>query len=215
MGWKDAQLVEETPAPKAAGKGMVEEYLTALQDLGLTAAKGFLTAGPMGAVLAPGHRAVEKVGELVSETGYRAGGAVTDIATKAGAPAELAAAAGYGTNVGMQAIPVVAGSIGRQAAPLLKRGGEWFMQSAIKPGPTMRRSGQSKEAIQTMLQKGISPTSSGLEAAKGAVDDLEVAIQTTLENSPALVHKAKVGEHIKVAFDAVKHNLNRRILIVH
>lgn len=83
------------------------------------------------------------------------------------------------------------------------------MKSAIKPPIGMRRSGEAGEAIETMLQKGIAPTSSGLEAAKGAVDDLEIAIQTKLENSEGMASKAKVGEAIKSAFDSVKHNLSR------
>ena len=83
------------------------------------------------------------------------------------------------------------------------------MTSAVKPPAAMRKSGEATKAIETMLQKGVSPTSSGLEAAKGAVDDLEIAIQTTLENSPGVVNPAKVASSIKSAFDEVKFKLGR------
>lgn len=210
MGWQDAPIVGEEKSPKKASPGMLEDVEKSLYGTGSTILKGLVTGGPVGVAAALTQRGVEKAGQLVEETAYKAGGGVTDIASKAGASPELAAAAGYGTNVGIQALPVVAGSIGRQAAPLMEKAGRWFMTSAVKPGTTMRRSGEGAKAIETMLQKGISPTSSGLQAAKGAVDDLEAAIQTTLENSEAYVRKGAVGDRaLKSAFDAVKHNLDR------
>ena len=220
MGWKDAPVVgswsdapsaeQEKATPSKPRPGMLEDIERSLYGSGAAALKGFSTGGPLGAVASLTQRGVEKAGELVSETAYKAGGGVTDIAAKAGLPPELAAAAGYGTNVGIQALPVVGGAIARQAAPAMQKAGKWFMTSAVKPGTTMRRSGEGAKAIETMLKKGISPTSSGLEAAKGAVDDLEVAIQTTLENSPATVNKLGVAKSsLKSAFDDVKHNLDR------
>ena len=218
MGWKDAPVVQSSwrDAPESekiqskARPGMAEDLERSLLGSAGAALKGFMSGGPLGAAAATTQRGVEKAGELVSETAYKAGGGVTDIAVKAGLPPGAAAAAGYGTNVGIQALPVVAGSITRQAAPALQKAGKWFMQSAIKPGTTMRRSGEGAKAIETMLQKGISPTSKGLEAAKGAVDDLEVAIQTQLENSSATVSKIEAAKNAtKSAFDDVKHNLDR------
>jgi hypothetical protein len=207
--WKDAPETKKEPEAKAQ-PGMLEDIERSLYGTVGTALKGFQSGGPLGAMASMTQRGVEKAGELVSETAYKAGGGVTDIAAKAGLPPEVAAAAGFGTNVGIQALPVAAGSIARQAAPVMEKAGKWFMTSAIKPGTTMRRSGEGAKAIETMLQKGISPTSSGLQAAKGAVDDLEVAIQTTLENSPGYVRKSVVGQNaIDKAFADVKHNLSR------
>ena len=211
MGWQDAPLVEETEKPKPKSQpGMLEDFERSLYGTGAAALKGFASGGPLGAMASMTQRGVEKAGELVSETAYKAGGGVTDIAAKRGLSPEVAAGLGYATNVGIQALPVAAGSITRQAAPAMQKAGKWFMQSAVKPGTTMRRSGEGAKAIETMLQKGISPTASGLEAAKGAVDDFEVAIQTALENSGATVSKLDAAKKAtKNAFDAVKHNLNR------
>lgn len=190
--------------------GFAEEIERSLYGSAGTALKGFLSGGPLGAAASLTHRGVEEAGKLVEDTAYKAGGGVTDIASKAGYSPEVAAAAGYGTNVGIQAIPVVAGSIANQAAPLMKRAGRWLMTSAIKPPAGMRKSGEAAKAIETMLQKGISPTSSGLRATREAVDDLEIAIQTKLENSGATVSKiATAKAALKSASDDVKHNLNR------
>ena len=195
--------------PKAQ-PGMLEDIERSLYGTGAAFAKGFSTGGPLGGLASVGQRGVEKAGELVSETAYKAGGGVTDIAAKHGFSPETAAKLGFATNVGIEALPVVGGSIARQAAPLLQKGGKWAMQSAVKPPKAMIKGAESGPAIETMLKKGISPTSSGLEAAKGAVDDFEVAIQTTLENSPGYVRKSVVGQNaIDRAFAEVKHNLNR------
>ena len=211
MGWKDAPLVEETEKSKPkAQPGMLEDIERSLYGTAGAALKGFSSGGPLGAGASLTQRGIEKAGELVSETAYKAGGGVTDIAAKQGLSPETAAKLGFATNVGIQALPVVGGAISHEAAPVMKKAGKWFMTSAVKPGTTMRRSGEAGKAIETMLERGISPTSKGLEAARGAVDDLEVAIQTTLENSNATVGKNIVAERaMKNAFDAVKHNLNR------
>ena len=208
----ERQRATSKPQPTQAPKkqpGMFEDLKRSLLGSGVTAAHGLLTGGPLGAAGAITSKSVGELNKFVEETGYKAGGAVTDIASKQGLSPEVAAGAGYATNVGVQALPVVGGAVAGQLAEYPRKLGRWFMKSAIKPPIGMRRSGEAGEAIETMLQKGIAPTSSGLEAAKGAVDDLEIAIQTKLENSEGMASKAKVGEAIKSAFDSVKHNLSR------
>ena len=204
-----AVAVKPKPLSSEKRPGMMEDFGKSLQSTGSTLLKGFLTGGPAGAAASITQKGIEEAGKLVEETGYKAGGSVTDIASRAGLPPEVAAGAGLATNVGIQALPVVAGSVARQAAPILEKGGRWFMQSAVKPTLTSRKSGEAGQAIETMLQKGISPTSKGLESAKAAVDDLEVSIQTILENSKAMVNTAEVAKSVKTAVEAVKHNLAR------
>ena len=215
MGWRDAPIVQSSwrNAPEAQSKpqsGMLEDIERSLIGSGAAAAKGFLSGGPLGAVASITHRGVEKAGELVSETAYKVGGGVTDIASRAGVSPEVAAGAGLATNVGIQALPVVGGSIARQAAPVMEWAGKKLMTSAVKPPAGMRKTGEAGKAIVTMLEKGISPASKGLEAARGAVDDFEIAIQTQLENSGATVSKIDAAKNAtKSAFDGVKHNLDR------
>ena len=207
------RALSESVVPGKTSKpqpGMMEDIERSLYGTGAAFARGFATGGPLGGLASVGQRGVEKASELVSDTAYKAGGAVTDIAAKKGLPPEVSAGLGYATNVGIEALPVVGGSIARQAAPLMQKAGRWAMQSAVKPPHAMMKAGESGPAIETMLKKGVSPTSSGLNAAKGAVDDFEVAIQSTLENSPGYVRKSVVGQSaIDKAFAEVKHNLNR------
>ena len=213
MGWKDAPVVGSwSDAPRADAlteKKPEEQKSSDLKLQMMTGALKGMPGGPLGMLFEATKPISEKSQKTYSETAYKAGGAVTDIGAKAGLPPEAAAGVGFAANVGIQALPVVAGSVSRQAAPVLEKGGRWFMQSAVKPTLTMRKSGEAKAAIETMLQKGISPTSKGLESARAAVDDLEAAIQTTLENSKGIVNKAEVSKSIKTAVEGVKHNLAR------
>ena len=193
---------KSAPAPQPQGPSLESRMFTG-------ALRGGLLGGPVGALFMGTKPITEDAQKKYEETAYRAGGAVTDIAAKHGLPPEVAAGAGFATNVGIQALPVVAGSVAGKAAEYPRRTGRWLMQSAIKPPLSMRRSGEAGKAIETMLEKGIAPTTKGLDTVKGAIDDLEVKIQSVLENSEGMASKAGAGSAIKSAFDAVKHNLNR------
>src|SRR5258706_2581402 len=107
----------------------------------------------------PKEQALESVGTLgtlfpqtgmlsdaLDKAAYRTGSAVTDVT---GSPA-----AGLAANIGVQAVPMVAGgSLAKAAAPALRGGAEWLMQSAVKPTLKQLRSGDAAKAIDTMLSE--------------------------------------------------------------
>jgi hypothetical protein len=83
-----------------------------------------------------------------------AGGKVTDsLAGKV--PPEVAAGAGYVTNVATQAVPALFSSYRFSEAPvsLAERPAKWLMQSAVKPSQADRLSGASGRAMTTMLKE--------------------------------------------------------------
>lgn len=184
-----------------------------LGRIGSAAVKGSMgpIPGPLGAIAG----AVREVGGIQDETigkaAYKAGGAVTDIASQAGLPPEAAAGAGYLTNVGIQAVPAVVG--GKAAsmgfAPVMQQGARRLMQSSIKPNAAARESGDSAKAIETMLQKGINATEGGMEATQTKVSALENKLQSILNQSPAMVDPLKAADNITKAVKAVGLNLER------
>src|SRR3990167_4916023 len=124
----------------------------ALDTLGAAgkAAEGGLAFNPM-------YQAVQRAGESVSpENAYKAGGAVTDFT---GSP-EL----GFATNVGIQALPsILSGTAVKSAtSPLLKKGGRFLMQSAVKPSAQNLASGKAAQAVETMLKEGVNVTPGGI-----------------------------------------------------
>jgi len=110
-------LVPEDDLPRKTPKQMREEpsflekagsYLKARAPLAMQLAK--LT--PPGAAMG----ALNKFGEFAEE----AGGRVTDVGAKMGLPPEIAAGAGYATNVGLNAIPAFLGGPAKLGQVALK-----------------------------------------------------------------------------------------------
>lgn len=168
-----------------------------INDTVKNAAMAAVNAGP----LAPFNLS-RMSGEVVDKAAYHAGGAVTDLT---GSPA-----AGYATNVAIQAAPtILSGNLAKQAAPTLDASARRLMQSAIKPSQTARDSGVAERAIDTMLQRGISPTAGGLAETQANISKLENVIQKTLDMSPASVNKFEVAKQLKDAVKQVNLNLDR------
>ena len=143
---------------------------------------------------------------------YKAGGAVTDLFSKIpalrGTPA---AAAGYATDVGIQAIPALFGGKLAQesgAPELLKEGGRKLMQSAVKPTISDLRSGDAANAIETMLQQGYSPTKGGVEAMKEKIAQLGDEIKQVIADSPATVNKNAVANRLNTALSKFSQQVN-------
>lgn len=140
--------------------------------------------------------------ELLDKAAYDIGGKVTDVTGSPGA--------GFAANVATQAVPtVLSGGIGKLGAPALEAGAKTLMQSALKPDKVARETGRAGKAIETMLEKGISPTAGGLEKTQATVNRLETTIQQTLEQSPATVNKFEVAKNLKDAVKQVNLNLDR------
>lgn len=169
----------------------------------------------------------------VSHAGYKTGAAVNDFANahpgiiqnlagsvplvgpmlRAGAqayPQETAAGLGYGANVGLQSIPALFGGKVAQeaAAPALQDAGRSLMQSAVKPTLEQLRSGDAAKAINTMLEQGYSPTSSGVQAMRSKIADLSDEVSQAIANSPATVNKGAVASRLQDALARFQNQVN-------
>lgn len=191
--------VPEHDLPASAAPTIAPEKPPVMMDV----LRGLLTGGPLGAAVAGTGRGLDTINDVVMKGAYKAGGAVTDLGTKAGLSPEWAAGAGLATNVGLQAIPAVAGGgIGRTAAPLLESAGQRLMQSAIKPGVEAMKSGAGPRAVQTMLDEGINATKGGVEKLNTMISNLGDDITNVLKRySGTTVDKGAVASRIQ---DAIK-----------
>lgn len=149
-------------------------------------------------------------GSGVDHLAYDLGGKVTDASTKAGAPAQLAAALGYGTNVLTQAVPALASgnAMKEAAAPVFQAGARALMKSAVKPPLADLQSGDAARAIDTMLKEGYSPTKGGVEAMQQKISELGDQVTQAIANSTATVNKNAVADRLRSAIDKFKNQVN-------
>lgn len=116
---------------------------------------------------------------------YDAGGAVTDTAAGAGLSPQTSAALGFGTNVGLQLMPVGmgGGAAGAVARPSLMQHGRELMQSALKPNKSARDSGDAARAIEYMLERGENVSAGSVEGLTRHIDDLEQWVNASIQRS--------------------------------
>jgi hypothetical protein len=160
---------------------------------------GFLAGGgPIGKLGREGSKSAD-------EASYKAGGAVTDFASKMGASPAVSGGAGLATNVALQSIPALAsGAAGARvlSVPLAKVGrvgAEELMGSALKPSTPQWLSGEGKAAVDTMLEKGLNVSKGGILKLHEELEGLQKQVSTALENSNAKVPKADVVKTIQEA----------------
>lgn len=128
---------------------------------------------------------------------YNAGGAVTDAATAMGASPDTAAKAGFATNVGLNAVPMVVGAPARAITGAIQGTARDAMQSALKPTIAALRNGDAATAITTMLDNGINVTRAGVDTLRSKIGELNSEISQAIQNSPAMVNKWDVGQGLK------------------
>lgn len=140
---------------------------------------------------------------------YEAGGKATDYLASKGASPEVAAMGGMVTNVGLQALPMLAGGEGAKvAAPLMEKGARSLMASALKPSPQAWKAGDAATAIDTLLTEGINPTMGGVAKLKDKVGLLNDEITQIIANSPATVQKSDVGMRLVDTLNQAKKQVN-------
>lgn len=134
---------------------------------------------------------IEDIRHAVDTAGYRAGGAVTDLT---GSPA-----AGYATNVAVEAIPAVLGGEAAKLAlaPKLVAKGMDYMQSALKPPKASLKSGDAARAIKTLLDEGVNVTEGGVAKLTDKIDVLDDALTAAIANSKATLNKVDVLKPLK------------------
>jgi hypothetical protein len=102
--------------------------------------------------------------------------------------------AGTGAVMG-SALPVVAkvsGAAGDAISRKMESASQRLMQSAIKPTIKQLKSGDADVAVNTLLQKGISPNEAGVNKLRMLIDDLDNQIGSKIAGSSATVDKAAV-----------------------
>ena len=139
---------------------------------------------------------MNQLGQLVDKAAYGAGGKVTDVLAPH-VPPEVAAGAGFATNVAVQAVPTVLGGEAAKVlgSPALKAAGQGVMKSALKPPPVTQVGGAKSEAakaITTMLDEGVNVTPGGAAKLRGMIDKLNKEVVEKIATSPATVDKGVV-----------------------
>ena len=148
-------------------------------------------------------------GTGVEQNAYDIGGKVTDLAAKTGLSAEVSGGLGYAANVGAQAIPMLfGGEIAKGAAPLMERGAQRLMQSAIKPSAKHIESGAATKAVQGMLEEGISATPAGMEKIKGMVSSLNKQVADKIATSPSTISANQVVKSLAPTLDKFTKQVN-------
>lgn len=167
---------------------LVPKKPTVMQDI----MTGITKSSPVGVI---GAGAIPALSRALDEGAYAAGGKVTDVAAKMGLPANVAAGAGFATNVGIQALPAVFGGQGaaKVGAPAMEAGAKGLMQSALKPTLRDLKTGRAATAIQTMLDEGVNATKGGVEKLRSMIGDLNQEIRQAISSSPAMVDKGRVA----------------------
>ncbi len=134
--------------------------------------------------------------QLLDKAAYEGGGKVTDLATQAGAPPEVAAGVGTATNLGIGSIPSVAGGATARAIPALQNLGRGLMKHAIGPTITDTLKGKVEPAVSTFLNEGLNPTAGGLEQLAQKVKDLKQAQSAITDQSNKVISLAEPAKNL-------------------
>lgn len=146
-----------------------------------------------------GLEANKFLSDAMDKLAYRAGGAVTDVT---GSPE-----AGFAANVGVQAMPMLAGGqLAKAAAPAIEAGARKLMGSAAKPTLEQWKSGEAKRAIDTLFAEGLNPTEGGVEVLKKKISGLNDEIDKAISGSTETVTAGNAG---KPLLDTLKRFQNQ------
>lgn len=181
----------QTKAPESPS------FLSRLGNVGAAGAKALMRGGPIAAAAGLTGEALKQGDEMFQQAGYDAGGAVTD-KLAGSVPPEVAAGAGFATNVATQAIPtVVGGFMGKTAAPMVQQGAKGLMQSALKPSKLEHQSGKAARAVQTMLDEGVNVSKGGVEKMRSSISSLNDEIAGIIKDSGAKIDKNAVASRLQ------------------
>jgi hypothetical protein len=78
----------------------------------------------------------------------------------------------------------------------LKDAGRWLMTKAVKPEKRFRESGKADQAIETMLERGISKSEGAFERVEGRVSQLNKEIDDVLKASEGRVNTTAVANRL-------------------
>jgi hypothetical protein len=99
--------------------------------------------------------------------------------------------AGDGALIGglLPPFALAAGRAGQAISDAVKSGARTLMQSAVKPTLAQLKSGEAATAINTMLEKGVSPNAAGVQKLQGLIDAADDQISKGIANSSAVIDK--------------------------
>lgn len=204
------ELVETNPYEKLAEDTQPSQptLMDKARSLAVKAAPfAPMLLAPIGGGLAKGMSAAN---ELLEKSAYKAGGAVTDVLSPY-VPPEVAAGAGYLTNVGVQAAPVLAsGPMAKAITKPFIGGplGRSLMQSAIKPTTQDLMTGKAARATETMLEQGLNITPGGVAKLQEKISAVGKKIDTILSMSPSTVNKKAVASRLHDALARVEKQVS-------
>lgn len=141
-------------------------------------------------LMAPGGiaRMIGAASKSFDKAAYDAGAKVSDMVATSRLPAPLAAGLGTAANVGIQALPMLGGGeVAKVASPAFDSTSRWLMKTAIKPLAQDLERGRVPSAIQTMLERGYSPTESGVAAMRAKVGEYMDQVKQAIGPSTARV----------------------------
>lgn len=165
------------------------------------------------------NKGLEKVGEEITRAAYDAGGRVTDaLANRKYVPEvpvgngglaepqpfspDVAAAAGGLTNLGVEALPVLAGNaVGKLASPSMVAKAENLMQQALKPSKAALKSGDAARAVKTLLEEGANVSEGGVAKLTGKIDELDDALDLAIKGSKGTLNNVSVLKPLKQVMD--------------
>lgn len=144
--------------------------------------------GDVGSLLSAGQ-AFDAVNSVLEKLGYSVGGKITDITGSPGA--------GLAANVGIQALPMLAGGqLAKAAAPAFDWTARALMQSAIKPSAADLLTGKATRAVGTMLDEGINPTVGGMQKLRGMAESKNAEVADLIAKTGGTVDKQAAASRI-------------------
>lgn len=147
--------------------------------------------------------------EGLDHVAYKTGEFVSDQMTKAGHSPETSAAVGTAANLGLQALPMLAGGeAAKMASPVLRSKAEELMQSAMKPKYGDLDKGNAAKAIDTMLEEGINVSKGGVAQLRTKINELNEQIFDAIKNSPATVDKNQVASALLIPLKKFEMQVN-------
>lgn len=134
-------------------------------------------------------------GTGAEQAAYEFGGKITDAVSGMGAPAEVAAAAGYLGNFTAGAIPALfsGSAVGKATAPVMDWAAKRLMQSALKPPKSAMLSGEGQAAIQTLLDEGVNVSAGGAAKLQSRIDAIKEKVTQAIMEARGSVDKSRVA----------------------
>ena len=197
------------PAPaEAVGSKPLPSFGERMGGMGMAAGRGLMTGGLPGLISGAAGEGMKQFSQGVDRAAYEGGGAVTD-ALAPHVPPEVAAGAGYATNLATQAIPAfVGGALGSATKPTQQNLAKSLMQSAVKPTLPDIQKGKAARAIETMLKEGVNPTKGGVDKLRGMADDITPQIDLGIKDSTARISKGAVADRLRQTARSASDQVN-------